>query len=223
MKDLISEKLFEVKKTARYFTLGDFTEHTKTVWFVCHGYGQLARYFIPKFDSLIDGQTFIIAPEAFHRFYLNGFDGKVGASWMTKEDRLNDIFDYVQFLDSLYDNILTDFPSNDIKINVLGFSQGAATVCRWVENENSKFDNLILWSGLFPPDIDLHKIKALAKSLKIYLVYGSDDEFLKSEDFNSSDTLLLNNEIPFQKIVFKGNHVIDYDALVQLKNNILHT
>lgn len=223
MQDLISEKHFEVKKTARYYTLGDLTEHTKSVWFVCHGYGQLARYFIPKFNSLIDRKTFVVAPEAFHRFYLNGFDGRVGASWMTKEDRLNDIMDYVQFLDSLYDNILRAFPYNGIKVNVLGFSQGAATVCRWVDNRNSKFDNLILWSGLFPSDIDLNNLKNIAKSVKIHLVYGSNDEFLKLENFNSSESLLLNNEIPFQKIVFKGNHVIDSEALSQLKNTMLLT
>ena len=37
-----------------------------------------------------------MAPEGLSRFYLEGFSGKVGATWMTREDRLNDIDNYLR-------------------------------------------------------------------------------------------------------------------------------
>ena len=74
---------------------------------------------------------------------------------MTTEDRLNDIEDYIQFLDTLYEEVKQSLQNPNVKIHVLGFSQGAATATRWVGNNVSGMDSLILWSGMFPPDLDL--------------------------------------------------------------------
>ena len=48
-----------VPKTAKYFTLGELNENTETVWFVIHGYGQLAEYFIKKFKVLEIGRAHV--------------------------------------------------------------------------------------------------------------------------------------------------------------------
>jgi hypothetical protein len=34
---------------ARYYKLGEINKDTVQVWFVLHGYGQLAQYFLRKF------------------------------------------------------------------------------------------------------------------------------------------------------------------------------
>jgi hypothetical protein len=77
---------------ARYSRLGEINDDTEQVWFVIHGYGQLAHYFIRKFALLENKNTCIIAPEGLSRFYVNelkegGFrnSDRVGATWMTKE------------------------------------------------------------------------------------------------------------------------------------------
>ncbi len=75
-----------IPKTARYFQNGELNQSTSEVWIVCHGYGQLANFFLRKFDLLNSNTTCIIAPEGLHRYYLEGSAGRVGASWMTKED-----------------------------------------------------------------------------------------------------------------------------------------
>ena len=41
-----------VSRTARYFTIGDRTQALRELWFVCHGYGQLAGRFIRHFESI---------------------------------------------------------------------------------------------------------------------------------------------------------------------------
>ena len=57
----------EVTKTARYFTLGPTGEGLGEIWYVCHGYRQLAGRFIRRFARLNDGSRRIIAPEGLSR------------------------------------------------------------------------------------------------------------------------------------------------------------
>ena len=52
-----------VQKTARYYIDGQLSDKTKSVWIVCHGYAQLAKYFIKPFKSIVDEETVVIAPE----------------------------------------------------------------------------------------------------------------------------------------------------------------
>src|SRR5690606_41470350 len=97
----------QINKSARYETFGNISK-ADTIVFALHGYGQLVSYFIKKFNTLNPEKYFIVAPEGLHRFYLNGSSGRVGASWMTKEDRENDIKDYINYLNHLWDSIQTE-------------------------------------------------------------------------------------------------------------------
>ena len=105
----IKEHNIIVQKSARYFTLGYPSDKIKSIWFVLHGYGNLASEFINSFEIINDGENYIIAPEALNKFYLKGFYGKVGATWMTKENRENEINDYVNLLDSVYETKINKF------------------------------------------------------------------------------------------------------------------
>lgn len=138
---------------AVFYQTSTITSQTKEVLFVLHGYGQLPEYFIRKFKTIADDNTVIVAPGGLSRFYLDGFSGRVGSTWMTKEERLLDIDNYIKYLDSVAEKVLFN-ASNDVKITLLGFSQGSATVCRWAEKLKFSFEKLILHSGAFPPDID---------------------------------------------------------------------
>jgi len=64
-----------VLRTARYYTLGDGTA-PRHLWFVLHGYGQLAGDFIRYFGDLARDDRFVVAPEAMNRFYLPSESGE---------------------------------------------------------------------------------------------------------------------------------------------------
>ena len=85
------EREINISLKTKYSTYGKFSDRTEKIWFVCHGYGQLAEYFIKNFEVLDAETNYVIAPQGLSKFYLKGFTGRVGASWMTKEDRLTDI------------------------------------------------------------------------------------------------------------------------------------
>ncbi|MGZ4117744.1 MAG: alpha/beta hydrolase, partial [Bacteroidia bacterium] len=184
----MQQKNIVIPKTARYFILGEASEKIEQVWFVCHGYGQLANYFIQNFHALNDGTQLIIAPEGLHRFYWKEFSGRVVASWMTKEDRTSDIIDYVNYLDMVYAEVLAPFKGKKIKVNVLGFSQGAATAGRWMANNRSHADNLIIWAGAFPADLDFEKQKTIFNSMDNFIfVVGDDDQFINEEEIEKQN------------------------------------
>ncbi|HET6244880.1 MAG TPA: dienelactone hydrolase family protein, partial [Bacteroidia bacterium] len=159
-------------------------------------------------------------PEGLHRFYLGGYSGRVGASWMTKEDRMNDIKDYIHFLDDLYLEILNSFNGRKVKINVLGFSQGTATVCRWLVNKKSKVNNLIIWAGGFPSDLAFEPDKTLFDSMGIYMVFGDKDEFISAEEFESQEKVLKQHKIEYNLIRFEGKHEINSQVLTELSKKI---
>ena len=216
----MQQKNITVPKTARYFILGEASEQTEQVWFVCHGYAQLANYFLKNFEDLNDGKTLIIAPEGLHRFYWQGFSKKVVASWMTKEDRESDIADYVNYLNVVYTEVLSGLKNKNVKVNVLGFSQGTATVCRWIANNKVKADNLILWAGAFPDDMNFKVDKAVLDKLKTYMVVGDADEFIDEAGVEKHSTLLKENNIQFELIRFKGKHEIDKPTLLDLQKRL---
>lgn len=145
-----------VSRTARYFTTGDPHAGVRELWFVCHGYGQLAGRFIRHFESIATPERLIVAPEALSRFYVEvsgktHADTHVGASWMTREDRLSDIEDYVEYLDALYAHMLASLDGASPTFTALGFSQGVATVARWLERTSVHVDRALLWEARSRP------------------------------------------------------------------------
>lgn len=206
------KKNITVPKTARYFVLGEPGEHITSVWFVCHGYGQLASFFIRNFEPIQNKNTLIIAPEGLHRFYWEKFSGRVVASWMTKEDREDDIVDYVNYLDMVYEEVMQSLPLKDVKVTVLGFSQGTATVCRWIASKKRSLDHLILWAGMLPSDIEL----AAFTGFKIYFVAGDADEFIGKEQVAETEKLLASKKLSYEMIRYQGKHEIDEPILLAL-------
>ena len=200
---------------ARYYQLGTLGPATKNLIFVLHGHGQLAPFFIRKFSALDNGKNCIIAPEGLSRYYLQGFSGKVGATWMTKEDRLTDIENYLSYLNALQEQLKPKLSENTT-ITVLGFSQGAATASRWVTSGGMPFDRLVLWAGIFPPDMDFPQASETLRQKDITYVYGTEDPFLSPSKLQEMQTLSSKLGVSPKTITFKGVHEIKEDTLLRL-------
>jgi predicted esterase len=198
-------------KTARVFTYGKLSPKTKLIWIVAHGYGFLAEYFIKKFEELNPEENFVIVPEALNRFYLKELSGRVGASWMTTEDRENEIKDYILYLENIYETLILQ---NEAKIVGLGFSQGAATIARWAMQTSKRLNQLVFWGGTIPNDC-LNDIPKL-NTFHPYLLVGDKDEFISEEKINEVMKSLSNNGLIFSHIFYKGGHAILTEPLLQL-------
>ncbi len=199
---------FEIKtsKTQRYFTHGDLKKTSKLL-IVLHGYGQLAEHFIRKFHQVPENY-FIVAPEAMHHFYLNGSSGRVGASWMTKEDRINNIADNNEYLNNLVDLLQKEKQFSELL--VLGFSQGGATAARW-NAQRKDIDQLILWASVFPPDLDASSVVNIKNGS---FVIGKNDEFYDAAA--QAKEISKYRSLNFEIIEYNGKHDIDADTLINI-------
>ncbi|OLB16323.1 MAG: hypothetical protein AUH12_06870 [Gemmatimonadetes bacterium 13_2_20CM_69_8] len=216
----MQEHHLAVAKTARYYSLGEPGPATRQLWFVCHGYGQLAGRFLRHFEPLDDGSRVIIAPEGLSRFYLSESpaERRVGASWMTREDRLVEIEDYVRYLDAVHDHVRGGMRSEPVSVHAIGFSQGAATVSRWAALGKTHVDRLVLWGGEFPPDLDLTPgmVAERLRSARLTLVYGRADELITPKVVRQIGERLRASGVPYEEMPFDGGHELNETVLKQL-------
>ena len=111
----MQKKFIQAPRTARYYLIGN-TKNPDNVWLCMHGYGQQAKYFAAKTKALDDGKNLIIVVEAMNRFYLSGYNGRVGATWMTSDDREVDIADNHRYLDLLLQTVISDYSLKKLSV-----------------------------------------------------------------------------------------------------------
>lgn len=213
----MQEHRLAVTRRARYFTLGA-AGPVEQVWFACHGYGQLAARFLAKLRVLDDGRRYLVAPEGLSRFYLSESPGerRVGASWMTREDRIAEIEDYLHYLDAVHDHVFDTLDRSRVTLHALGFSQGAATASRWAALGTARVDQLVLWGGELPPDLELGQgdVADRLRAARLALVYGRTDEFITPKVVAGVAARLHEHGIPYRDIAFAGGHELN-DAVLQ--------
>jgi len=205
-----------VERTARFATLG--TPGNPEWWIVLHGYGQCASDFLRAFAPLATDPRYIIAPEALSRFYVDDMDEhrNVGASWMTREAREDEIADYVRYLDALWFRLTDEAPSPPKHLTVLGFSQGAATASRWCTYGDASVDRLVLWAGDLAHDIDLAEHAAAWADWDLAVVWGEDDPYLSDDRKQALLQRLQSHHLSAAVHTFAGAHRLDRRVLQAL-------
>ena len=199
-----------VPRTARYFTLGAVGSHVRRLWYVLHGYGQLAERFICEFQVLDDGETLVVAPEALSRMYLRGGDGAIGASWMTREDRLSEIGDYLEYLNRLHAHLMPQLTNPNLTITLLGFSQGGATAGRWVASGGVPFAELIVCGSTLPPELSPGHLS----HTQVTFMVGRDDQFVNREELEAQRNALQSAGNAVRLVEFDGGHRIAASELL---------
>ena len=174
----LSARHIQVTRMARYYTLGGRGGEVGEAWFALHGYRQAARRFARRFSVLDAPERIVVVPEALSRFYVDpspgrhGPEHRVGASWMTREDRDNEIADYIAYLDSLADEVAnTAAPASRRRV-VLGFSQGAHTASRWVVLGRADAQELVLWGAGLATDLSPDALAVGLEGVHVTFVRG---------------------------------------------------
>lgn len=197
------------------------TSHTpsgseKEIWLILHGYGQLAEFFLRKFRPFFDPSRLFVAPEGINRSYREGFSGRVGANWMTKHQRDTDIINGMNYLNAVMENVLKPYDDKP-ELNVLGFSQGAATVSRWVVQSPLPIKKMVLWGGALAVDLDMEELHEKAKNLHLILATGDNDPLITPERIK--EQLGHVGTVAFRKLsnfTYEGGHDLDEQLLRQI-------
>lgn len=211
-----------VARTARYHTLGGEVAAPREIWVALHGYGQLAAQFIRHLAPLADGTRLVVAPEALSRFYLDhpakagSAHTRVGASWMTREDREAEIADQVEYLDALCDAVLAALGDASPPVHVLGFSQGVATATRWLTHGRTRAARAVLWSGRIPADLFPLPSGSPFRATRIDIVTGAADPLATPEVLEEQRELVERNQLVVTAHRHAGGHRIDGPTLISI-------
>ena len=202
------EKEIAYQTIKPYNTLNTLTQHTKNVWFVCHGMGYLSKYFIQYFKGLNPEDNYIIAPQAPSLYYQSGFK-HVGASWLTKENTVAETENIMSYFDAIF---AEEQIPEDKNLIILGYSQGVSVATRYIKNRQLQCSQLVLHSGGIPKELNPEDFKHL--NAKVSLVYGTKDEYLNAariayETKRAQD--LFGKQVNI--IPFNGKHVVNVDVI----------
>jgi len=205
--------LLRTQRTARLLQHGTLSQKTKLVWIAAHGYGMDIQKFTRWFSDLSAPHA-VLCPEGLSRFYWGGFTGTPVASWMTSSERLSEIADFCNWMDQVYAFAKTHAPNAEIVC--FGFSQGAATIMRWLHARHHSYYRIVLWSGTPPEDISYEATAFPAARLLSY--WGTSDELVALEKANARYEEV---GLPFERRLFEGGHRIVSAPLLALGEELL--
>ena len=201
-------------RTVRLVRVGNLGDDTRLVVIACHGYGMDVEGFARSFGALPEGVV-LLCPEGLSRFYWGGFSGKPVASWMTKLERDAEIGDFTTWLDRVY--VLAKAEAPHARIFGFGFSQGAATIVRWVHASHPAIEGIVLWSGTPPEDI-VYDPKAYFERLRRIAYWGTEDELV---GFERAAPRFAEVGLKFEHRTFRGGHTIDAPSFITLLAELL--
>lgn len=207
------EKEISYKTSNSYSTLNKLTEHTKHVWFVCHGMGYLSRYFLKYFKSLNPKENYVIAPQAPSKYYIQP-KMYVGANWLTRDNTEAGTRNIMNYFDAVFEN--ENIPS-DINVIVFGYSQGVSVAMRYMVRRQLQCSQLVLHSGGIPKELTAEDFNYLNSDTKIKLIYGTNDEYLDEARIQLETERayeLFGDRVTI--LPFEGKHVVNVDYINEL-------
>lgn len=209
-----------VKRSARYFVLGEPESDWSEVWYLLHGYGQRAQELLAACSGLARATRLLVAPEGLSRFYTRGTGGDVGPSWMTREERESEIADYVGYLDAVHCELRHARNRGErggrVPVGILGFSQGTATASRWSVLGKIHPAQLVLWGSGCAPELEPGAVRAKLGETRVDLVLGDADPYV-SRERGELEAQRLRDLLPQTEVRrFSGGHVLDSDLVVEI-------
>ena len=208
------EKKVIYTTTNTYSILNNLTEKTKNVWIVFHGLGYLSKYFINYFSKINPKENFIIAPQAPSKYYQGKNFKHVGASWLTKENTIDETKNVLAYLDKIYQSEIDKSVHNLI---ILGYSQGVSIAARWVASRKIKCNHLILHSGGIPNELKPEDFSFLTKKTQVTYLYGDKDQYIneaKKTEETIKGTNLFGKYLDIH--AFDGVHEVNTDFIMKL-------
>ena len=178
-------------------------------WLILHGYAQAPEDLLQCFPEK-RGHRFIAA-EGLSRFYRKGFEGEVVSSWMTSKHRLDEIKDQKDWLDRVYERYFSD-DEGRMKI-AFAYSQGAATLFRWLADRSPSFDQIWIWAGSIPQDVSYKKLSEYLRDSPFHFFGGSDDPFLPEDYLDRCMSRAVDLDLEAHTHSYEGGHHVLPDKL----------
>ncbi len=187
-------------------------ERADEAWLILHGHGMLAQGILHWFRLAERPNRLLVAPEALSRFYTDVQGPRtVGASWLTREDRDNDIADTLAYLDRAVDLCIRP----ELPLEIHGFSQGVGVGARWAVHTARGVRRLVCWAGSFPEDVGGGALARVLGGQPVHMVIGETDALVSPDRIESDAARLRQQGQPVAIHRFVGGHRIDDGVLAE--------
>lgn len=128
---------------------------------------------------------------------------------MTSDGRQSEIDDYLAYMRTIRARIIGD----QAAVVLFGFSQGTATVSRWVAYDAVQPTALVLWAGAMANDLTEEGLARVRRVPVRLMVAGDNDEYLDEERIAAEIRRTDELDIKFDVVRFSGGHAIIDDIL----------
>jgi predicted esterase len=211
---MAQEKKVSYTSSNTYTSLNSLTDKTKNFWLVFHGMGYLSRYFTKYFKHLNSEENYIVAPQAPSKYYFGEDFKHIGASWLTRENTLDEVENVLNYIDALFE---IEKPLPHHKFFILGYSQGVSIATRWMVKNKVLCDHLVMHSGGIPNELKPEDFSYLDKKTRISYLYGNQDQYINEAKL-TEETLKGKNLFGerLEIMEFDGIHEVNTDFLSSL-------
>lgn len=210
----VKSHTLEVTRSARWFHIGESPKNSNEIIVILHGYGQHPSYMLNSLQSLEAPGRCLCAPEGLSKFYIHGTNGRVGASWMTRDNRQQEITDQIAYLTFWLKSL--EIPETT-PVTLIGFSQGVATAARWSAH-GAEIDTLIFASGQLPPEWVTSPPNLNDRLKEIHIIRPENDEYYTQDAFKVDINLLKPLGLDLNLHEPEGTHTLNAALLNKILN-----
>lgn len=166
-----------------------------------HGYGENADLHLAELRRLPGASRWVLcAVQALHPFYNRA--GEVIASWMTRLQREQAIFDNVRYAASVVAEVQRELPVSS-RLAYLGFSQGAAMAYRAAAASGHSCQGVVVLGGDVPPELEG---RDLTHFPPVLLGRGTSEEWYDAAKMEHDVELLRRKGVDVRPCIFEGGH-----------------
>ncbi|GAK97657.1 hypothetical protein JCM19294_193 [Nonlabens tegetincola] len=165
--------------TNSYDTLNELTDTTKCIWICFHGLGYLSKYFKKYFINFPKDDHYFIIPQAPSKYYQGSDFKHVGASWLTRENTMQEMDNVLNYLDKV---ITQENIKGDPRIVLMGYSQGVSIATRFMSQYFYNVKALIIQSGSLPQELNENDGQHFETFCdRIIHISGTKDEYVNDK------------------------------------------
>lgn len=154
----------------------------------------------------------IISVEGLNKFYWEGTEGRPVATWMTSHHRLDEIVDFCRMLTAIYEQECLQAR----RVIVLGFSQGATTIWRWLHRDGPPIHGFVNVAGSIPSDINLSGMPETYPMAYFAHLYSETDVYLTDERRDAVIALAQSTGLDIDFIKYEGGHRVVPTSLIPI-------
>jgi predicted esterase len=179
-----------------------------------HGWGQSCERFSRWVAPLAERGFVVAVPQAPHQLYINYEPKTVGFNWLTIHEKERSIAEFVDYMHQLIKTLHAEFPFDEDRVCLLGFSQGVSMSYRFAVRGGLEVGAVVACGSDLPPDVaeELPNRDAFP----VLIVHGKEDPMAKIDKAEAALAELRRHGFSPDTNFFDGGHQLPREVVGEI-------